>query len=114
MGFQRTVEHTITDANDNSGYQARVNGHVATGFHADRFFHPRFDNLADIIIQIPGDANIDIGHAAQFSEELFGLARDGSQELEPTMPREDFEEVRYVNRSRFAENAIQQGFFLLR
>ena len=52
MGVQRTIEHTIADANDNAGDQVGVDGHVATWLHADRFFHPRFDNLADIIIQL--------------------------------------------------------------
>ena len=80
MGVQRTIEHTIADANDNAGDQVGVNGHVATWFHADRFFHPRFDNLADIIVQLPGDANVDIGYAALLGEKLFGLSRDGPYE----------------------------------
>src|SRR4051812_47837251 len=99
MGVQRTIEHSIADANDNAGDQVGVHSDVATWLHANRFFHPRFDNLANVVVQLSRNANVYIGHAALLSEELFGLARDGSQNLEPTVAREDFEEICHMNRS---------------
>src|SRR4051794_19706335 len=112
MGFQGTIEHTIANANDNASDQVGVNNHIASRLLADRLFHSRFDNLADILVQLRGDTNVDIGYAAQLCEKLFDLARDRSQELEPAVPRENFEKIRHVDRSSIAEYAIQQRFLL--
>src|SRR3954462_10078708 len=110
MGFQGTIEHTIADANDNAGDQVGVNCHIASRLLADRLFHPRFDNLADIVVQLRGATNVDIGYAALLREKLFGLARDRSQELEAAVSRDDFEEISHLNRSSITEDAIQQSF----
>src|SRR5262245_46053147 len=103
MSKHRTIEHPIADADDDSGDQVGVNGHVAAGLHTNRFFHSRFNGLANVVVQFCGDANVDISYAALLGEKLVNLSRERTEELEPAVPREDFQKIRYLSRSSLAE-----------